>query len=355
MKNEVLEELAGVRGAPAVSILCPLDVQRAGNHSDLEVLATLRSRAAAEVRAIATDSAASSTMSRVDDALASLDLQHPTPAVAVFVNPDVSRVVRLGETIEPEVVVGERFAIRGVLAALLRSPHARAIALWQTGARCIDLNGNAVTERRDFDFPLELQPPVEADTPHRDFPLSEHAHAEAAKFVLRAVENALSAVQRHDERRLVVLGAERDLAYFLELTDQVSNVVGCVRGNYEHETPAAIAASALHVLAAHQHEEERRAGDEVRDAIGRHAVSGITDTWTAARRGRGYRLVVEDTFRYQAHVNGDTLEAAPSDEADTCDAVEDTIQEVIRHGGDVVVVSPDSLSDLGRIALLTRY
>ena len=89
--------------------------------------------------------------------------------------------------------------------------------------------------------------------------------------------------------------------------------------------------------------------------MGSHAVAGIAQTWTAARAGRGHQLVVEASLRYPAHVAGDALEAAQPHEPGVFDAVEDTIEEVIRHGGDVVVVPQDSLCDLGRIALITRY
>jgi len=355
MNKEALEQLAKLRGAPAVSILCPLDTRRPGNPHDTATLATLRDRAAEQVRATVEKGAATSTMSRVDDALASLDLQHPPPGVAVFVSTDVSQVVPLDTSVDPEVVVGERFAIRGLLTAVLQSPRVRVVALSQTGARCIDLTGSNATERLDHGFPLEVHAPVEADAPHRDFPLDEHEHAEAAKFALRAVAKALRALQRHDDRPLVLLGAERDLAYFDEITDEGASVIGRVHGDYEREAATAIAEIVRPALDAYQHERQQLAGDEVREAIGSRAVAGVTQTWTAARAGRGHRLVVEQSLRFPAHVVGEALEAARPDESDVFDAVEDTIEEVIRHGGDVIVVPQDCLSDVGRIALLTRY
>jgi len=353
MRDDTVE-LAQASGTPAVTILCPLDAHHPGNPHDPAVLTDLRNRAEAGVRAYLSGREASSMLSRIDEALRALDLEHPTQGVALFVSPDVSRHIRLDVSVDPEVVVGERFAIRGLLQALQNRPRARVVVLSQARTRCIDLNGNHAVERLEFGFPVEIEPPVEADTPHRDFPLDEHEHAEAAKFVFRAVDHALDELQRRDERPIVLLGVERDLAYFHEITARWAQVVGCLHGDYERQTAAAISDLAQPVLDAHQLEQQQRACADVREAIGRRAVAGVVATWTAARAGRGHQLVVEDTFRYPARVVDDTLEAA-QDDAGAIDAIEDTVEEVVRHGGDVLVVPGDSLADVGRIALITRY
>jgi hypothetical protein len=355
MMNSNVEQLAQLRGAPAVSILCPLDTLRPGNPPDPGVLRELRDRAAALVRGAVSGSAASTLISRIDDAISAVDLAHPTPGVALFVSSDVTHIISLDSPVEPQVVVGERFASLGVLAALARRRRARVVVLSQTVTRCIDLTGGNTYERLDFGFPVEIQPPVETDAPHRDFPLDEHEHAEAAKYVFRSVDRALEALQHHDRRPLVLLGAERDLAYFDEITGQRANVIGRLHGDYERDTAAAIADLVQQVLDAHELEQQAHACAQVREVIGTRAVAGIADVWSAARAGRGHQLLVENDFSYSARSAGDTLEPAPREDADAFDAVEDTVEEVVRHGGEVVVVRSDSLRDLDRIALVTRY
>jgi hypothetical protein len=355
MNKGTVEELARVRGVPAVSILCPLDVQHPGNPHDPTVLTELRDRAKEQLDADVSGRVASSIVSRIDDALSALDLEHPSPGVAIFVSPDVSRIIPLDSPVGPEVVVGERFAIRGLLKALQQRPRARVVVLSQAKTRCIDLDGALASERLDFGFPLEVEPPVEADTPQRDFPLDEHEHDEAAKFVFRAVDHALGGLQHRDGRPLVLLGAERDLAYFDEITTQRTHIIGRLHGNYERKTAGAIADLVQPVLDAHELEQQQQACTDVREAIGSCAVAGIAEAWAAARAGRGHRLVVEDAFRYPARVVGEMLEPARDNDPGAKDAVEDTIEEVVRHGGDVVGVPGDSLADVGRIALVTRY
>jgi hypothetical protein len=353
-RSPSIKDLVRLHQAPAVSIVCPLDARRPGNEHDPAVLRELRNEAVDNVTALLQGSAADSLVARIDEALGSIDLEHPGAGVAVLVSPDVSQVIALDVPVEPRVVVGERFAIRDLVSAVSRSARARIIVLSQQKSRCFDLSGAEIVERLDFGFPVEVVPPTETDTPHRDFPLDEHEHAEAAKFVFRAVNHALGALARQDPRPLVLVGVERDLAYFDQVADLRADVAGRVHGNHQRDTPEAISLLVQPVLAEREHQQQREACDEVREAIGAHAVSGIADTWLAARTGRGHRLVVENEYCFPARLVEGELEAAPEG-AETRDAVEDIVEEVIRHDGDVVFVPAGSLTDLAHIALLTRY
>ncbi len=355
MDRHTIKQLAQLREEPAVSILCPLDARRPGNAHDPAVLAELRDRAVEDTNRVLHGRAAASLIARIDEALGSIDLQHPSRGVAVLVSANVSQVVELNSPVEPHVVVGERFAIRDLVTAMPRTARVRIVVLSLAKARCIDLTGGDPVERLQFGFPVEVVPPTEADTPHRDFPLSEHEHAEAAKFVFRAVDRALGELARHDQRPLVLVGTERDLVYFAEVTEQRAHILGSVAGNHERDTPDELAHLVQPALEQYGRRERQRVCDEMREAIGTHAVSGISDTWPAARAGRGHRLVVEDGFRFAALVVDDTLQAAPEGQAGLFDAVADAVEEVIRHDGDVVVVPAGALADLGRIALFTRY
>ena len=105
MNNGTVEQLAQLRGAPAVSILCPLDASGPETRMIPCRARSFVTRGSA-VRAPSPGRAASSMSSRIDDALAAIDLEHPTPGVAVFVSPDVSRIIALDSSVDPEVVVG---------------------------------------------------------------------------------------------------------------------------------------------------------------------------------------------------------------------------------------------------------
>ena len=354
MEPRTLKELVQHREEPAVSIFCPFDTRQPGNPHDSAELRELRDQATSAVGTMLDASAAAFLIARIDEAVASIDLHHPSEGVAVFVSPGLSRVVPLDEPVQPSAVVGERFAIRDLVSATSGDLRARIVVLSQERSRCIDLTDGTIAERRDFGFPVDVVAPTEADTPHGDFPLDEHEHAEAVKFVLRAVDRALGSLEGHDPRPLVLVGAERDLAYFDEVSDHRANIVGRLHGNHLRDTPEQIVRLVRPALEEYEREQQRDACDEVREAIGTHAVSGIAESWLAARAGRGHRLVVEDRFRFPVHLVEGSPEPAPEDE-DSFDAVTDIMAEVLRHDGDIVVVPAGDLDDLSHVALLTRY
>jgi hypothetical protein len=351
MNRTLLEQLAQPVEPPAVSIVCPLDTRRPGNTHDPIVIRRLRDRA---IEALDRHDA-SAVIPRLDDALAAIDLRHPAAAIAVFASADVSRVVELDAPVEARVTVGDRFALGEVASVLSSSMRTRALLLSQGANRCVDVTGSHAAERRDFGFPVDVAPPTESDTPHRDFPLDEHERAEAAKFVFRAVEEALAELERHDERPLVLVGTERDLSFFDEIARRRPHLIGRIHGNYAHATPHQVGKLIQPVVENRIHEAQREACDQVREAIGTRGVSGIVDVWHAARGGRGHRLVVEAGYSAPMRVVDETLVGATQGEPGAFDAVAEAISEVIRHHGDVVVVAPETLPDLGRVALVTRY
>ena len=308
MERTTVRQLAEIKEEPAISIMCPLDAGRPGNPQDPVVLAQLRDVAVEKVNHVLRGEAAEGLIARIDEAVGSVDLRHPAPGVAVLVSANVSRVIEFDAPVEPHVVVGERFAIRDLVTAMLRRSRARLVVLSLARTRCVDLTGDATVERHDFGFPVEIVPPTEADTPHGDFPLSEHEHAEAIKFVFRAVDRSLGSLQRGGLRPLVIIGTERDLAHFDEVTEQHAHIVGRVAGNHERDTPYELARLVRPVLEAHERHEQTRLCDETRAAIGTHAVSGIADVWQAARSGRGHRLLLEEDFRFTACLEEGTLD-----------------------------------------------
>jgi hypothetical protein len=347
MHSDRIERLARLDATPTVSIYCPLDVRRPGNEQDPAVLADLRQRAATRVRELASEPVARRVITKLDDAIATVDFRHPAPAVAVFVSPDTADVVTLDSSADTQLAVGRHFALLHLVTAQQNLRFARVLVLSQARTRCIDITGPRATERSDHGFPLTVVAPTEADTPHRDFPLDEHEADEAVKFVFRAVDAALTPIHHRDPRPVVLLGAERDLAYFDEVRSEQLSVIGRLAGNYERSTVAEIADLVRPTLESSRDDSVARACAEVREAIGSHAVAGIEEVGDAARDGRGHRLVVEAGYASPTRVAGNGAVAG--------DAVEDAVIEVLRHGGEVVVTRPDDLRDLGHIALLTRY
>lgn len=336
----VPEGLRRASAAPVVSVYLPFD-PAAGPDGNERRVAAAAEDAAAQVRARAPGPACDALVANLADALGSVDLRHPPAGLAVFATPDGWQAAVLPEPPAPRVVVDGVPALRGLLLARQRTPDGRALLISARGARLVDLVGGHATEHAGDGFPVRVDPPVEADAPHGDFPLDEHERAEARRFVFRAVDHTLAPLQRRDPLPLVLVGETRDLAYYDEVTELGPHVVGRVRGNHEHDPPHAIAPLVLDALRRHVEAEATEAARRALEALPAGAVAGVHDVAEAARAGRGRELVVEEGLGADADDGGDLVERI--------------VAAVVEHGGDVVHVPTGVLSGARGVALTLRY
>jgi hypothetical protein len=355
MPSATVKRLATTTEGPAVSIVCPLDRHAPGNARDPRALAALRNEASERLEARVGREVAADLVRQIGEAVERVDLRHPTAGVAIFVGPEVAEVVALHIPVAPRVVVGSSFALRELIESEAHDLRTRVLVLSQASTRCVEIDGSEATERRDHGFPVEVAPPTEADTPHRDFPLDEHEPDEAAKYVFRQVQRALAGLHRLDPRPLVLVGTERDLAYFDEVMTANGDVIARVHGNHNRQAAHDVARLVAPAVAQHLRAWEEAASRDAREANTVSAVTGLSEVWRAAFAGRGRRLVVERGFSLAAIVDGDEFEPARPDEPAATDVVDAVIGAVIRFDGEVVVVPDESLTDLGRIALFVRY
>ena len=350
-----LRQLAATTG-PAITIVCPLDKLAPGNQHDERTLADLGRTARRQLESDVNDRGAAEAVRRnLDDAFTMLSGMAPSEGVALFAGVDRAHVVPLHMSVQPRALVSQGFGITEVVTDAARRERSRVLVLSLAKTRCIDLDGRDVCERHDAGFPVEVEAPTREETPHADFALDEHEHAEAVQFVLRAVDTAFQKVHDADPRPLVLMGAERDLSYWTRISRSPAQVLGHVHGNYEWAGTSAIAALALPVLESSRRERDHAAAAEIGEKLTNGATCGIADVWSAARSGRGHRLVVEENYHFDARLDGDGLTPATNGSCDAFDAVDDALREQIRHDGEIVVVGEGILADFGRIAVSLRY
>lgn len=354
MEPHLIERLALQTAAPAVTIMCPLDLRRPGNAEDRLRFERLRRDAETHANRYP-GGATAATLRHLDEAVTMLDLTHPVPAVAVLAAPDTAMVLPLGTSCPPLSRVGHQFAIGELLTALQHEVRARGVLLARARTRCLEVWSGHAIERIDHGFPVQYTPPVEADAPHHDFPRSELEDDEAARATFRSVDRALRDLDRDDPADLVVIGSARDLAWFDEVTTVGTRIIGRVIGGNEHASATRVAAMVHGVVEDHRSIRTRNAARQARQALGWRAVAGVDEVWSAARIGRGHRLLVEEHFHIDARGNNGHLEPIAPEDPDRIDVVDDAIAEVISHDGEVVFTPTDTLADLGRIALVTRY
>lgn len=357
MRMADLTELRAPRPYPAVTLILPLQAHLPGNPEDPIRLRGMVDRVRRRLHDELGARASEEILERLDDAVAGIDLRRPSEGVAVFVAPDETHVVALPFPVPERVEINRCFAIRDLVRGLARTSPYRVLALGEQPTRLFEGTGAELSEVRSGGFPLRAE--VDRGEPHasRDYPLANARTEEQHRRFFREVDD-LYAATCESPIPLVVAGAERDLAYFDEVTRHRESIIGTLAGNYEDSNPRELAARALPIVEAHLAAGRAKVSGELVDAVGvGRAVVGIKAVWDAAQAGRARVLLLEEDFAYPARIVDERLEPAGDPEAPGVvdDAVDVLIEMVLDQRGEVVVFGSGELADHGPVALVTRY
>src|SRR5262249_38351467 len=158
---------------------------------------------------------------------------------------------------------------------------------------------------------------------------------------------------------LVVVGVERNLAFYREVASQPGTVVGMLAGNHDQTSPSELGKLVWPVFEAGATIRRTEALVRLDAAVGaqRHA-SGIDQVWRAAAGGQSRTLLVEKTFKYPAVLSPDgrsLLRHTGAGPASLDDGVDGGIKRLMDSGGEVYFYAPGDLEVLQKIAAVLRF
>ncbi len=353
-----LAKLRARRAYPAVTILTPTQRQLPGNTEDPIRLRDLADEATRRLEGELGKRDAADVVQGIRDAVASVDWNHPTDGLAIFVAPGESHVLQLPFAVPARVAVEPRFMTRDLLRGVERSPRYRMLVLGEQPTRLFAGQGAALDEHTADGFPVAFDRVRGEPAGHQDFPQRNAIAETEHKAFFRDVDQALKAVADADPTPLVVSGPERDLAFFDEVTNHGSSIVGRVPGNYENASPRELAELAVPLIDAYAAAERATAIAGVSEGVGTgKTLVGIKPAWAAAREGRARVLFLENDYVYPAREVDEGLEPAGDASAPGVidDAADELIDVVLGKSGEVVIVDPGDLGEHGPVALLLRF
>jgi hypothetical protein len=358
LERDLVMDLARRTAEPAVTILMPVE-QPAIAHEEVELrLRAMTQRAIDITRSWWSASTAEQVAAQLERRELRPDLGHERgDGVAILVTPEDGLLLHLPFRVAEQVAVDRTFATRQLFEGVAGNPRYRVLVLDGHRARLYEGQGHLLDEVEAHGFPVQVEPPHEQDTPHRDFPRHEEAETEEHRYVYRAVDAALEAANRSTPLPIVVAATERELALFEGATSHAGPLIGRLRGNYAHAGPVELSAAVRPQLDADRATRQGQIVERLRDALGRHgAASGLHAVKAAAEQGRGHLLVVEEGFTFPRRwVDGLAAGKGSDPQLDFDDVVDDVIESVLLAGGDVEFVEDGALSDCAHIGVLLRY
>lgn len=297
----------------------------------------------------------------LEQAAAQIDYPHVLDGLAIFVHHDFFRLFYLPFPLKERGIIAETFYTRDLVFALNRLQRYWTLVLSEKPTRLYEGVRDSLTELEEEGFPmLHEGPGGEEPLPGGFGVRKSQIRDEYHRKFFRQVDQALKPFLADDPLPLVMVGVDRYLAFFNEVSSHKDQILTTLTGNHD-QTPAHELAKLVWPLVELNLSEQRKQSLlELEKAIGeRKALTTIGEIWRYAREGRGRLLLVEENFHYPAKVDQSGLTLLPADDPTAPgamdDAVDEIIEAVISHGGQVRFLADGLLAEHQRIALVLRY
>jgi hypothetical protein len=353
--------LQQVKGYPCLTIILPTHRSSPDNRQDPVRLKNLISEAANRLLSEFSKREVEALLKRLEDLTSGIDFNRTLDGLALFVNQDFARASILPFEVKERIIIDETFATRDLVNALNHSMRYWVLVLSEKPTRLYEGTNDALEEIKEKGFPMVHEGPGgEAPLPG-GFGIQKSAYRDEyfQKF-LRNVDAALKTVLAEDDLPVILLGVDRHLAFFNELTAHKDSIIGTVTGSHDKTSPHELSKLVAPLLVKYMDDKRKDALAQLDKATSEKKIaSTVRDVWALAHEGRGDLLLVEDDFHYPARLDESGKNIIPADDPTATnvidDAVDEIIEEVLNKKGKVVFLQSGQLSEHGRIALILRY
>jgi hypothetical protein len=361
MNRHDLQLLQQVQGYPALTITLPTYRTSPDNRRDPIRVKNLADQATNRLLAEFGKRDLTALLKGLNELVASLDYSRMEEGLALFVNHDMARAVTIPFRLEERVILDDNFYTRDIVYALNRTPRYWLLTLNEKATRLFECTRESAEEIRTEGFPLThtgaggatavAAGPAGRSSAHRD---------ERHRQFFRDVSAALKPFMDDDPLPIALIGVDRYLSFFREVSSYRAQVVAAVAGSHENTKAHELGRLAWPAVKAALAQKREAELVQLEKAVSeRRAAFDINEIWQAAHEGRGRLLFVEEDFHYPARLDesGTRLLAADDPTAPDVmdDAVDEIIEEVLRLKGDVIFTDSGKLGPHHGMALSLRY
>lgn len=361
MNHTDIRLLQSIQGYPALSILTPTHRTHPENQQDPTRVKNLVNQAVERLLKEFSKRDLEPLLVRLDNLTQEIDYEHTLDGLAIFVNQDFGRVVNLPFPVKERIAVDQTFATRDLVFSLNRSPRYWALVLSEQPTRLYAGLRDSLTEVMAEEFPMEHKGPGGATRLPGGQGVSRSATRDqhALQF-FRKVDSAFGKVWATDKLPLAIVGVDRNVAYFNEVTSHKDQVIAALSGSHDETSPHKLAKLLWPPVQEGFANRRKAVLSELDKAVGaKRYESGIEQVWRAAQEGRGETLLVEEGFLYPATLSADGMSLTPVTDATAPDVIDDAVDELIEtvlaKGGRVVFADNGVLAQHQGVALILRY
>jgi hypothetical protein len=346
------------RDYPSVSVLAPTHRTAPLNKQDPIKVKNLVRKATDRLHGEFKKREVAAVVENLQKLARGVDWEHTLDGLALFAAKERSGALTLPFRVKPRAAIDETFATRDLVYAYNRAAPYRVLVL-SHNCRLYDAWTRVLDEHTAKPFPMAHRGAGGASKLPGGPGVNRSAvRDEAHRQFFRSVDGAVGAVQKANPLPLVVVGVERNLAFYREVTSQPGAVVGMLAGNHDKTSPSALGKLVWPVFESGATVRRTEALVRLDEAVGaRRCASGIDQVWRAAAGAKCQILLVEKEFKYPADLSpeGDRLLPYTGRGPGALDdAVDEVIERVMSAGGEVFFYPAGDLDVHQRIAAVLR-
>jgi hypothetical protein len=361
MNRQEVKLLQQINSYPAVTITLPTHRTAPENRQDPIRVKNLVEQATKRLLEEFSKREIAPLLDRLEKLADGIDYRYTLNGLALFANRDFSRAVQLPFTLRENVNVGDTFLTRDLVFAMNRTPRYWTLVLSEKPTRLFESVRDTLIEVQEGGFPIIHEGPGGGQSLPGGFGIEKTTDRdEYHRKFFSEVDTALKPFLADDPLPLIVVGVNRFLAFFNEVTDHKDAILSTLQGSHDKTSPSELAKLVWPLVKDALAEQRQKVFLELDKAVGeRKVASTISEVWRLASEGRGALLLVEEDFHFPARVDETGREITPADDATAPDviddAVDDVIETVLSKQGRVVFVENGQLETHQRIALILRY
>jgi len=307
--------------------------------------------------------------SDIDSLFQQIEFDQKKEGVGIFVSPHVKRLVNFPFPVTKKIRVSKSFHLQDLIYI---ENYAVSYYLLHLSKKEIHLFKGALDnleEIRDENFPKEIKDTYEYNKPSRSNSGSGYAHIKEVerdksilnqlrlKKIFQVTDKLLSKYIARAEVPLLLCGPMKDLSIYKSVTKHLDNIITTMSDNSKGSSMHDLGVLAWLQMKSFTDQQKLKAIDILKEGLGEGvATCGIENVWSAAQEGRGRLLLVEKDYEEVGYITKENkLLFKYTQGTGHCDAVNETINEVLKKNGEVMVVEKGTLQDYAKIALMLRY
>ena len=366
-----IDRMIAETGNPCISIVIPthrFSTERRQNPKVLE-------KAASKAKSLLQHSAwprekVELLSNKIDTVMSTLDYLRMQEGLGIFVSPQISHVFLLPFPVTEKVILGKNFEMRDLFYFVQFLKPYYLVAVSKKKIRLFRGEGRDIQEVHNDDFPKAYAESYEYAKPSRassfsgalkDYELDKSEMQELRqKAFLKEVDDSISKYLKNDTP-LVVAGVEEELTNFEHVSRHQGQIVGTIRGNYDHDAIHPLAETAWKKMNEYISSLQGDLIKQLQEGVGNKlTVDGIRDVWKMAKQGNSLSLVVEKDYQVTTYLDAADdsriFTSPPAGKYEILSDVVDRLMIIVKEkGGNVVIVENGQLTDFGHIALQLRY